>query len=207
VAIWFGHRLDPAFREEIMVAVAAADNCRQCSYAHREWALAEGLPEAELAALEGLQVEFFDKRKWTAIVWAQAFASSDFTDVPDAIETSFRREFGSQEQADIELVARTMYWMNEASNGVDAALLRLKGKPVPGGRPLKELEALLLYVIIVPFLFVMLAIKRRRSLISLIRGIGPFFREFEARRVHTAMEIMSDSNESGSSVDSVPEAK
>ena len=42
-AIWIGGRLEPAFREEIMVAVAAANNCRQCSFAHREWALAEGL--------------------------------------------------------------------------------------------------------------------------------------------------------------------
>ena len=73
-AIWFEDRLDPAFREELMVAVAGANNCRQCSFAHREWALAEGLPEDELAALEGQEPETFEPRKWAAIAWAEAAA-------------------------------------------------------------------------------------------------------------------------------------
>ena len=55
-AIYLKHRLDPVFREEIMLAVAGADSSRQCSFAHREWALAEGISEAELAALEGLDI-------------------------------------------------------------------------------------------------------------------------------------------------------
>ena len=101
-----------------MLSVAGADSCRQCSFAHREWALAEGLPEAELAALEGLDAESFDARTWAAIAWAQAYARSDFADVPDAIDANFRQHFSAQERADIELVARTMYWLNETSNGV-----------------------------------------------------------------------------------------
>ena len=101
-----------------MLAVAGANSCRQCSFAHRQWALAEGLPEAELAALEGLDAESFDERTWAAIAWAQAYARSDFAEVPDAVDANFRQHFSAQEQADIELVARTMYWMNETSNGV-----------------------------------------------------------------------------------------
>jgi AhpD family alkylhydroperoxidase len=180
-AIYVGHRLDPAFREEMMVAVAGADSCRQCSFAHREWALAEGLPEAELAALEGLDVESFDAHKWAAIAWAQAAVRSDFAEVPDAIESNFKREFSAQEQADIELATRTMFWLNETSNGVDAALSRLKGTPVPGSGVLSESAALVLYAVFVPVLLVMLSVKQRRSPIALVRGMVPFFREFEAR--------------------------
>ena len=168
-----------------MVSVAGADSCRQCSFAHREWALAEGLPEAELAALEGMDAESFDARTWAAIAWAQAAARSDFADVPDPIEANFRRQFSSQEQADIELVARTMYWMNEASNGVDAAWSRLHGRPVPGSGVPSELAALLAYGLITPVVLVVLSAKQRRNPISLIRSVAPFFREFEARGPNT----------------------
>ena len=121
-AIYLGRRLDPAFREEIMLAVAGANSCRQCSFAHREWALAEGLPEAELAALEGLDAESFDARTWAAIAWAQAYARSDLAEVPDAVDANFRSTSALRSRRTSQLVARTMYWMNEASNGVRAGL-------------------------------------------------------------------------------------
>ena len=180
-AIWFKHRLDPAFREELMVSVAAANSCRQCSYAHREWALIEGLPEDELAALEGRQAESFDARTWAAIAWVHAAAANDFTDVPDAIDANFRARFSPQEQADIELVARTMTWMNQISNTVDAAWGRLHGEPVPGSGVLSELEAVVLYGLAVPPLFVWMSVKERRRPLDLVRGMGPFFREFDVR--------------------------
>jgi alkylhydroperoxidase family enzyme len=53
-------RLDPAFREQAMLAVARDNSYRRCSFAHWEWALAEGPIETELAALEGLQAETSD---------------------------------------------------------------------------------------------------------------------------------------------------
>jgi AhpD family alkylhydroperoxidase len=98
-AIYLDRRLDPAFREKVMLAVAGANACRQCSFAHREWALAEGVSEAELAALEGLDPEAFDERTWAAIAWVQAYARSDFDEVPDAVDDAFRQHFNAQEQA------------------------------------------------------------------------------------------------------------
>ena len=180
-AIWFDHRLDPAFREELMVAVASANTSRQCSFAHHEWALAEGLPTAELAALEGLQAEAFDARKWAAIDWARAAAPQRLHRRPRAVDANFRRQFSPQEQADIELVARTMTWMNRTSNTVDACWSRLHGTPVRGSGLLGELTALLLYAAITPVVLGVLSTKQRRSPISLVAGVAPFFREFEAR--------------------------
>ena len=180
-AVYVGKRLDPIFREQIMLAVAGADSSRQCSFAHREWALSEGLSRADLAALEGLRTDAFDARTWTAIAWAQAFARSDFGDVPAALDAEFREQFSAQEQADIEVAARTMYWLNETSNGVDAFLSRLKGKRVPGSTPPSELVALVLYAIAVPILVIMFGIRQRRSPIEVLRGMRPFFREFETR--------------------------
>ena len=184
-AIYGKHRLDPVFREELMLAVAGADSSRRCSFAHREWALAEGVSEAELAALEGLGFDSLDARKWAAIAWVQAYARSDFTDVPDVIDANFRQHFSAQEQADIELAARTMYWLNETSNGVDAFLSRLKRERVEGSTVLSELVALVLYAIALPALIVLFSIKQRRNPISILRAMKPFFREFEARGPHT----------------------
>ena len=175
-AIYVNHRLDPVFREEIMLSVADANTCRQCSFAHREWALAEGMSDAELAALEGMDAEYFDGRKLAALYWVHAYASSDFTSVPEVIDADFRQHFDAQEQADIELVARLMYWMNETSNGMDALWFRLKGKPVPGGRASKEFQAALLYILLVPFLLIYLAIRRRHRLIAEIRAHSDLLR-------------------------------
>jgi AhpD family alkylhydroperoxidase len=180
-AIWIHERLDPVFREQLMLAVASANSCRQCSYAHREWALAEGLSQAELASLEALDEESFDPRTWAAIAWAQATARSDFEEVPESIDTNFREHFGPQEQSDIDLIVRVMYWCNEISNAVDAAWSRFKGRRVPGSGVPKELEAVVLYALFVPGLFIFIGVKRRRRPIEVIRGMGPFFRQFEPR--------------------------
>jgi hypothetical protein len=178
-AIWLDKRFDPVFREELMLAVAGADSSRQCSYAHREWALAEGLSDAELAALEGLDEASFDARKWAAIAWASATARSDFHGVPEVIEANFRQHFSPQEQADIDLITRVMYWLNEISNATDAAWSRFKRKPVPGSTVLSEFEAVVLYVAGVPLLLIMLGVMRRRRPINMLRGMGPFFRQFQ----------------------------
>jgi len=180
-AIWFGRRLDPAFREELMVSVAAANSCRQCSYAHREWALIEGLPAEELAALESRDPESFDERTWAAVAWVHALAASDFTDVPEAIDANFRAQFSPQEQSDIEVVARTMTWMNQISNTVDAAVERTKGNPAPGSSVLSELEAVLLYGVAVPPLIIWMSLKEGRRPAQFVRSMARFFREFDAR--------------------------
>ena len=184
-AIYLNRRLDPAFREEIMLAVAGANACRQCSFAHRQWALAEGLSEPELAALEGLDPESFDGRTWAAIAWAQAYARGDFAEVPDAIDVNFRQHFSAQEQADIELVVRTMFWMNETSNGVRAGVKRARRTPVPGSTLPRELQATALYAVGAPLILGLLCVKQRRNPIAMLRDIKPFFREFDRRGPNT----------------------
>jgi AhpD family alkylhydroperoxidase len=178
-AIWVDERLDPVFREEIMLAVASANSCRQCSYAHREWALAEGLSEAQIAALEGLDEEAFDARTWSAIAWAQATARSGLGEAPEIITTNFKERFDKRERSDINVIVRVMYWCNEISNAVDAAWSRVKGRPVKGSDLSKEIEAVILYVLFVPGLFLFLSAKRRRRPRELIRGARPFFRQFQ----------------------------
>ncbi|MFZ0323622.1 MAG: carboxymuconolactone decarboxylase family protein [Actinomycetes bacterium] len=184
-AIYRRQRLAPQLREEIMLAAAGADSSRQCSYAHRQWAESVGVTEGELAALENLDFTTFDRRRWAAFAWAQAYARNDLGTVPDDVEAAFRHYFDAQERADIELAARTMYWLNETSNSVDALLSRLRREPLPGSTLTTELVASLLYAIVAPVLFTWLSIRQGYRPIRMFRGMRPFFREFETRGPHT----------------------
>ena len=71
---------------------------------------------------------------------------------------------------------------------------------------LTELEALVLYALVVPFLIVLFGIKQRRNPISILRGMKPFFREFEARGPNTISGPGRISAGSRLRVDSLPAA-
>ena len=72
--------------------------------------------------------------------------------------------------------------MNRVSDTVDAGLSRLHGEPLPQSGLLRELIAVRVYALVTPFILVILSVKQRRNPISLIAGIRPFFREFDARQ-------------------------
>lgn len=181
LAIYLRRRLDPAFRETIMFSVAVADECRQCGFAHRTWAIGEGVPEANLDAIERGDMGPFDARTRVAITWAQAYARSDLTRAPDDIAAEFGREFSPLEQADIGLIVREMYWLNEISNGADAGWSRVHGSPVPGSSVISELRATVAYGITVPVLILLFSLKLRTRPLTLLRSMGPFFRGFALR--------------------------
>ena len=168
-----------------MICAAGADSSRQCSYAHRQWAKSVGVTEEEVVALENLDFTAFDRRRWAAFAWAQAYARNDLGTVPDDVDALFRRYYDAQERADIELAARTMYWLNETSNSVDAFLARLRREPVSGSTLTTEIVALLLYAIVAPVLFSWLSIRQGYRPIRMFRGMRPFFREFERRGPQT----------------------
>ena len=122
-----------------MLAVAEANACHWCTLAHRRWALAEGVTDDELAAIEGQDVEHFDRRTWAAIAWAQARTRTDLGPVPDELEAELARHYDESERADLELVTRAMGVANRSANTFDALLDRLRGRPVAGSRVGDEL--------------------------------------------------------------------
>jgi AhpD family alkylhydroperoxidase len=134
IAIWGRGRLDPRLREEVMLAVAQANACDLCTLAHRRWALAEGVTDEELAAIEGHDPKQFDRRTWAAIAWAQARTRADVIPVPDELEAELARHYDERERADLELVTQAMGTANRSANTFDALLERLRGRPVAGSR-------------------------------------------------------------------------
>jgi AhpD family alkylhydroperoxidase len=77
-SIWVGGRLSPALREQVIVAVAQTNECSMCEHAHARHALAAGVSDAELAALENMDEEAFDRATWLAVAHARSRAKADF---------------------------------------------------------------------------------------------------------------------------------
>jgi AhpD family alkylhydroperoxidase len=138
-AIWGAQRLDPKLREEVMLAVAQANACRWCTLAHRQWALAEGVTDAELAALENRDSRRFDRRTWAAVAWADARARADLGRVPAEFENELARYYSAAERDDLDVVTTVMTIANRCANTFDALIARLRGHPVPGSRLPDEL--------------------------------------------------------------------
>lgn len=109
-----------------MLAVARANDCRLCTMAHRRWALAEGVSDAEIAALENQDATEFDRRSWAAIAWADARARADLGPAPPEFEEELARHYTPAERDDLELVALVMTIANRAANALDALLARLR---------------------------------------------------------------------------------
>ena len=61
--IWSKPSIDPAFREELMVAVARQNEAPYCNWAHRTWAASAGASEVELSKIERLDSRGLDRRQ------------------------------------------------------------------------------------------------------------------------------------------------
>ena len=161
-AIWGMRRLYPKLREEVMLAVAQANACRLCTLAHRRWALAEGVTDAELAALENQDPERFDRRTWAAIAWADARARASLGPLPAEFEDELERYYDAAERDDLDLVTTVMTVANRSANTFDALLARLRGRPVPGSRLLDELLIATGVAVSIPPVAGYLALTRHR---------------------------------------------
>jgi AhpD family alkylhydroperoxidase len=165
IAIWGRGRVDPALREEVMLAVAEANACNLCSLAHRRWAAAEGVSDEELAAIEDRDPEQFDRATWAAIAWAQARTRADLSPVPEELEAELARHYDEGGRADLELITQAMGMANRTANTFDALLERLRGRPVAESRVGDELALGTVVALTIPpvtaYLTVRSLVKRR----------------------------------------------
>ena len=69
--------LEPAFRERLMLAVTAVNQCRYCSYVHTRLALRNGLSETEVRSLLDSSLSGAPAAELPAILFAHHWAESD----------------------------------------------------------------------------------------------------------------------------------
>lgn len=165
--VWGLRRMDPAFREELMLTVARANGCRYCSYIHQEWAMRTGVSDLEIAQLEGTDPAHFDRAKWSALVYARSLAENNFADVPGEISEDVANYSPAGELRDIQTVALVMTIVNRSVNTMDALLSRLRGVPASESLPAELLITAGLVVIgpvVVPALSLILRKSPRRLL-------------------------------------------
>lgn len=169
-AIWQG-RIDPALREQIMIAVARVNGCRYCAFVHTRFAELEGVSDDELARLDGLDPAAFDRDEWLAIAYATALAEADFGSVDDELGSEIERRSGPQRSADIESVALAMTLANRTANTLDAFRSRLSGSPDPEGRAFDEAVISAVLIATGPLTVIGLSIPLRMSPIRFVREI------------------------------------
>ena len=138
--IWVAGRLSPALREQVIVAVAQTNECSMCEHAHARHALAAGVSDAELAALENMDEEAFDRPTWLAVAHARLRTKADFAPGEgNDLEAAVVEALGPQTCRDVEDVARVMTVANRVANTLNALPARRRGNPVPGSRLADEL--------------------------------------------------------------------
>ncbi len=146
-SIWIRRRVSPALREQIIVAVAQTNACRMCEHAHARHALAAGVSDAELAALENMDEDAFDRSTWLAVAHARSRTKVDFApDEGDALKVDVVNALGPQTYRDVEDIARVMTVANRVANTLNALTDRRRGDPVPASRLADELVINLLFL-------------------------------------------------------------
>lgn len=137
--VWVKSELDPVLREQIMLAVAHANECRYCVVAHRSWALAVGVDERTVAELAGLDPDSVSPEARVELAWSLARLQAGFGPVEQELERALAERRTPTQRADLDTVVRVMTAANLAGNTFDALLSRLRGAVAPGSRLADEL--------------------------------------------------------------------
>lgn len=172
--IYAKRRVDPLFREEIMVAVARTNECRLCTYVHSEWALSAGVSEGDRGEIARPRPSGSDPGKGLAISYAESLASSDFRQVPEGLRREVSNHYGATRCRDIETIARAMTVFNRSFNTVEALFSRMRGQPSGHSRLLDELLIGVAFALLHPVVILMVSLLRRRSPIAVLRGFHAF---------------------------------
>lgn len=119
-----GGLVSPQFRERLMMAVTAVNQCRYCSYFHARESLRVGLPAAEVRHLLDGQINHAPEEELLALLYAQHWAESDGCPDP-AARQKLHDTYGPERSAAIETVLRMIRTGNLLGNSTDWLLYKL----------------------------------------------------------------------------------
>ncbi len=119
-----GELVDFAFRERLMLAVTAVNDCRYCSYYHAKEALKANLSEAEIRQIQDGIIDHAPVEEIPALLYAQHWAESDAQ--PDrAVRQTLIDTYGQEKAEAIETVLGMIRTGNLLGNTADYILYRL----------------------------------------------------------------------------------
>ena len=176
-------RFDPAFREEIMVAIATLNACKYCNYAHHDFALQAGVSKEDLAQLEGISPESFDEKKFLAITYARELANRNFSGVTPELVKQLKENYSVQERGDIQTTARIIMLFSMICNTSDAFVSRLRGEPAEDSHVLDEaVVATMFFAGILPVVGLYLSVSRGQNPIDTLSDFINFSESYSERR-------------------------
>lgn len=118
-------RISAAFRERLMMAVTAVNQCRYCSYFHSELALRSGVPADQLNELLAGDIPGgCPPEERVALLYAQHWAESGACPAPEA-RRRLIEIYGAEMAAEIEMLLRMIRAGNLTGNTFDYLLFRL----------------------------------------------------------------------------------
>lgn len=169
--VWVKKEIDPGFREELMLAVAKLNDCKYCSWAHHEWASIDGVPAEELAMIEQMNPEDFDRKKWLAISFVRELTEARFEKVSGELMKKMRAHYSDREIREMILIARVMDAGNLGANTFEALRSRLRGEPASGSRIHDELVLGGVFAFVAPVVVLYLARSSGRSFREMARSL------------------------------------
>jgi len=121
-----GELVSPQFRERLMMAVTAVNECRYCSYYHARESLRVGLSPAEIRQLTAGELDSAPDEELPALLFAQAWAEADGDVEPD-LWARLQQTYGRERAQAIETVLRMIRTGNLLGNSADWLLSKLSG--------------------------------------------------------------------------------
>ena len=116
-------KIDPAFRERLMLAVTEVNGCRYCAYVHAKAALAAGLNNTDITSLAAGSLEGCPPEQVPALLYAQHWAETDGRPDPETRERIVET-YGKAKTEAVELALRMIRVGNLTGNSADYLLYR-----------------------------------------------------------------------------------
>jgi len=141
-------RINKQFREKILLAVTAVNECKYCSFGHSLMALKNGCTREEISRIMKKDFSNSKPNEIIALTYAQHFAETKRSPDPGATKRLFSY-YGLKKARDIFLFIRIMEIGNLLGNTIDAFKSRMKGIPPKDGSIFFES---ILFIFSYPFL-------------------------------------------------------
>lgn len=122
-------------REKLYLAVTSINECRFCEWGHTHWALAHGVPLAEVNQLlgrEAVSLVAGTEAEAVAILFARHYAEHLERVDPDSLQ-NLRKYYSNAQIKEILAHLRFITLTNLSGNTVDAFLGRFRRPPEPVG--------------------------------------------------------------------------
>ncbi len=131
-------RISNQFKERIMLAVTAVNDCIYCEWAHTKAALKYGCTEEEIAEIKENDFGSCDPEEVVALAFAQHYTETKGNPTEEAWD-KLVEQYGDQKVNDIMLLIQMITMGNLFGNTIEAFGSRFKGKPPENGSLLFEL--------------------------------------------------------------------